>query len=252
MESNESKWGVEEKYVTGDASDYDKFFAWAKTVPQLIGNPLYHWTHLELKRYFGGVEEPLNENTAPAIWEKVNKRLNSGEWNVRDFIVKSGVEVICTTDDPVDSLEYHGKIKADTDFNVKVLPSYRPDKGLEINREGFMDWVTKLAEASGIKIDSYHALLEALANRIDFFHEIGGRVSDHALDNMMYEEATEAEVAEIFIKALNGEKVSLEEEKKYKSFTLTFLGGKNIMKKDGPCNIILMPTEIIIHECLIS
>ncbi len=125
--------GVEEKYVTGDASDYDKFLAWAKTVPMLIGNPLYHWTHLELKRYFG-VEETLNEHTAPAIWDKINGLLTSGEWNVRDFIVKSGVEVVCTTDDPIDSLEYHKKIKADSDFNVKVLPSYRPDKGLEINR----------------------------------------------------------------------------------------------------------------------
>ncbi len=217
--------GVEEKYVTGDASDYDKFLAWSKTVPQLIGNPLYHWTHLELKRYFG-VEEPLNEDTAPAIWEKVNILLNSGEWNVRDFIVKSGVEVVCTTDDPVDSLEYHKKLKADTEFDVKVLPSFRPDKGLEINRDGFNDWVNKLSDASGITIDSYQSLLEALANRIDFFHEIGGRVSDHALDSMMYEEATEEEVAAIFKKALNGEKVTIEEEKKYKSFTLTFLGKK--------------------------
>ncbi len=100
--------GVEEKYVTGDGSDYEKFLAWAKTVPMLIGNPLYHWTHLELKRYFG-IEEPLNEDTAPAIWNKVNDLLNSGEWNVRDFIVKSGVEVVCTTDDPTDSLEYHEK-----------------------------------------------------------------------------------------------------------------------------------------------
>ncbi len=215
--------GIEEKYVTGNASDYDKFLAWAKTVPQLIGNPLYHWTHLELKRYFG-VEETLNENTAPAIWEKVNQLLNSGEWNVRDFIVKSGVEVICTTDDPTDSLEYHEKIKADSDFHVKVLPSYRPDKGLEINRDGFTTWVEKLADVSGVAIESYDAFLRALQKRIDFFHEIGGRVSDHALDEMMYEGATEEEVTAIFAKALKGDKVSIEEEKKYKSFTLTFLG----------------------------
>ncbi|PWU67904.1 glucuronate isomerase [Gracilibacillus dipsosauri] len=215
--------GVEEKYVTGDGSDYEKFLAWAKTVPMLIGNPLYHWTHLELKRYFG-IEEPLNEDTAPAIWNKVNDLLNSGEWNVRDFIVKSGVEVVCTTDDPTDSLEYHEKIKADAEFDVKVLPSFRPDKGLEINRETFLPWVQKLAEASSISIDSYDAFLKALANRIHFFHEIGGRVSDHALDVMMYEEASEEEVASIFEKALAGNKVSLEEEKKYKSYTLTFLG----------------------------
>ncbi|ENH96521.1 glucuronate isomerase [Gracilibacillus halophilus YIM-C55.5] len=217
--------GVEEKYVTGDASDYDKFLAWAKTVPKLIGNPLYHWTHLELKRYFS-VEEPLNEHTAPAIWEKVNQQLNSGEWNVRDFIVKSGVEVVCTTDDPTDSLEFHEKIKADDQFDVKILPSYRPDKGLEINREGFTDWVNKLAEVSHMTIDSYDAFLQALANRINFFHDIGGRVSDHALDEVVYQEATASEVANIFNKALAGEAVTAEEEAKYKSYTLTFLGKK--------------------------
>lgn len=215
--------GVEEKYVTGNASDYDKFLAWAKTVPMLIGNPLYHWTHLELKRYFG-VEEPLNEKSAPAIWEKVNELLNSGEWNVRDFIVKSGVQVVCTTDDPIDTLEYHEKLKQDSEFNVKVLPSYRPDKGLEINRDGFLEWVNQLAEATDIEIDSYAALLDALANRVNYFHEVGCRVSDHALDTMMYQKATEGEVEDIFQKKLKGNKISLEEEQKYKSFTLTFLG----------------------------
>src|SRR5690625_2980873 len=164
--------GVEEKYITGNASDYDKFLAWAKTVPMLIGNPLYHWTHLELQRYFG-IEETLSEKTAPSIWEKVNQLLTSGEWNVRDFIVKSKVEVICTTDDPIDSLEYHEKIKEDKEFNVKVLPSFRPDKGLEINREGFAEWVSKLAEVSDTPIDSYSAFLQALVKRIDFFHEVG-------------------------------------------------------------------------------
>lgn len=215
--------GVEEKYITGNASDYDKFLAWAKTVPMLIGNPLYHWTHLELQRYFG-IEETLSEKTAPSIWEKVNQLLTSGEWNVRDFIVKSKVEVICTTDDPIDSLEYHEKIKEDKDFNVKVLPSFRPDKGLEINREGFTDWVNKLAEVSDTSIDSYSSLLQAFVKRIDFFHDVGCRVSDHALDSMVYAEADEEEVAAIFKKALQGEKVSLEEEQKYKSYTLIFLG----------------------------
>ncbi|MFC4386364.1 glucuronate isomerase [Gracilibacillus marinus] len=215
--------GIEEKYITGDGSDYDKFLAWARTVPMLIGNPLYHWTHLELKRYFG-VEDVLNEHTAPAIWNSVNELLTNGEWNVRDFIVKSGVEVICTTDDPIDSLEYHEKMKADETFNVQVLPSFRPDKGLEINRDPFVDWVQKLSEVSNISIDSYQAFLEALEKRIDFFHQVGGRVSDHAIDTMMYEEATEEEVAAIFTKGLQGEKVSLKEEKQFKSYTLTFLG----------------------------
>lgn len=215
--------GIEEKFITGNASDYDKFLAWAKTVPMLIGNPLYHWTHLELQRYFG-IEETLSEKTAPAIWEKVNEMLTSGEWNVRDFIVKSGVEVVCTTDDPIDSLEYHEKIKEDKEFNVKVLPSFRPDKGLEINRNDFTDWVDQLAEVSRTNIDSYSTFLQALVKRIDFFHEVGCRVSDHALDSMVYAEADEEEVAAIFKKAIQGEKVSLVEEQKYKSYTLTFLG----------------------------
>ncbi|WP_130859385.1 glucuronate isomerase [Gracilibacillus phocaeensis] len=215
--------GVEEKYVTGDASDYDKFLAWARTVPQLIGNPLYHWTHLELKRYFG-VEESLNESTAPSIWKKVNEQLTSGDWNVRDFIVNSGVEVVCTTDDPTDSLAYHQKIADDPSFQVKVLPSYRPDKGLEINQDGFQDWVKELEEAADLSITQFTDLLQALQQRIDFFHEHGGRVSDHALNTVVYEEATEEEVAVIFAKAWNGEKVSEQEEKQYKSYLLTFLG----------------------------
>lgn len=215
--------GVEEKYITGDASDYDKFLAWAKTVPMTIGNPLYHWTHLELQRYFG-VYELLNEETAPEIWEKVNAQLTSGEFGARDFITKSKVEVVCTTDDPIDSLEYHLKIKDDQEFNVKVLPSFRPDKGLEINRDGFVEWVGKLADVSEINIGNYAELLQAFSSRIEFFHSVGGRVSDHALDTVVYEEATEEEVAAIFNKALNGEKVSFEEEKKYKSYTLTYIG----------------------------
>ena len=215
--------GVEEKYITGDASDYDKFLAWAKTVPMTIGNPLYHWTHLELQRYFG-VYELLNEETAPEIWEKVNAQLTSGEFGARDFITKSKVEVVCTTDDPIDSLEYHLKIKDDQEFDVKVLPSFRPDKGLEINRDGFVEWVGKLADASEINIENYAELLQAFSSRIEFFHSVGGRVSDHALDTVVYEEATEEEVAAIFNKALNGEKVSFEEEKKYKSYTLTYIG----------------------------
>src|SRR5699024_2404133 len=215
--------GVEEKYITGDASDYDKFLAWAKTVPMTIGNPLYHWTHLELQRYFG-VYELLNEETAPEIWEKVNAQLTSGEFGARDFITKSKVEVVCTTDDPIDSLEYHLKIKDDQEFDVKVLPSFRPDKGLEINRDGFVEWVGKLADVSEINIGNYAELLQAFSSRIEFFHSVGGRVSDHALDTVVYEEATEEEVAAIFNKALNGEKVSFEEEKKYKSYTLTYIG----------------------------
>ncbi|MDC3416096.1 glucuronate isomerase [Aquibacillus salsiterrae] len=214
--------GVEEEYVTGNASDYDKFLAWARTLPMLIGNPLYNWTHLELQRFFD-VYDVLNEQNAPKIWEQVNAKLTSGEFRARDFITKSNVEVVCTTDDPVDNLEYHIKLKEEN-FDVKVLPSFRPDKGLEINRDGFQDWVKKLEGASGITITSYDDFLQALESRVEFFDSIGGKLSDHAIDSMMYAETTKEEVANFFTSALKGKKVSLEEEKKFKSYTLTFLG----------------------------
>lgn len=217
--------GIEEKYVTGGegVTDYDRFLAWARTVPQTIGNPLYHWSHLELQRFFG-VNELINEENAPVIWEKVNAQLGSGSFKARDLIVRSKVEVICTTDDPVDSLEYHQKIKELPDFQVKVLPSFRPDKGLEINRSGFLEWIGKLETASGLPISDYDDLLAALEKRVQFFHETGCRVSDHALDYVPYAEADKAQAAAVFAKAKNGEPVSFEEEKQYKTFTLVFLG----------------------------
>lgn len=217
--------GVDEQYVTGGegVSDYDRFLAWAKTVPQTIGNPLYQWSHLELRRYFG-VYELINEKNAPVIWEAVNAKLASGSFNARDLIKMSNVEVICTTDDPVDSLEYHIAIKELKDFDVQVLPSFRPDKALEINRPTFLEWIGKLEAVSDQKIDQYDALLDALAARVAFFNETGCKVSDHALDYVAYAETSKDEAAAIFSKALNGELVTLEEEKKYKTYTLLFLG----------------------------
>lgn len=217
--------GVEEQYVTGGegVSDYERFLAWAKTVPQTIGNPLYQWSHLELRRYFG-VYELINEKNAPVIWEAVNAKLASGSFNARDLIKMSNVEVICTTDDPVDSLEYHIAIKELKDFDVQVLPSFRPDKALEINRPTFLEWIGKLEAVSDQKIDQYDALLDALAARVAFFNETGCKVSDHALDYVAYAETSKDEAAAIFSKALNGELVTLEEEKKYKTYTLLFLG----------------------------
>ncbi|MFH5186878.1 glucuronate isomerase [Paenibacillus sp. TAB 01] len=217
--------GVEERFVTGgeNTSDYDRFLAWAKTVPQTIGNPLYHWSHLELQRFFG-ISDLLNEESAPAIWEKVNAQLNGEGFGARDLIKKSNVRVICTTDDPADSLEYHVKIKELPDFDVQVLPSFRPDKGLEINREGFAQWVQKLAQAANQTIENYDQFLAALESRVKFFNSVGGRVSDHALDYVAYAETTKEEAAAIFAKALQGGSVTLEEEKKYKTYTLVFLG----------------------------
>ena len=215
--------GIKEEYITGNASDYEKFLSWAKTVPMTIGNPLYHWTHLELRRFFG-IEELLNEKTAAYIWEKANNMLNEESFSARNLIQKSNVEVICTTDDPVDSLEYHQKLKEEDNFSVKVLPSFRPDKGLEINRDGFLSWIQQLEEVTGISITSYSTFLQALRSRVEFFHSVGCRLSDHALDTVVYEETTTKEVETIFAKALNGHKVDECEERKFKTLTLIYLG----------------------------
>ncbi|TVY07615.1 glucuronate isomerase [Paenibacillus cremeus] len=217
--------GAEEQYVTGGegASDYDRFLAYAKTVPNAIGNPLYHWSHLELQRFFG-VYELINEKNAPVIWEKVNAQLNGEGFAARDLITKSNVKVVCTTDDPTDSLEYHIKIKDIKDFECKVLPSFRPDKGLEINRPTFVPWVQKLEQAASQKVSNYDEFLAAMESRVRFFHSIGGRVSDHALDFVPFAETNKDEAAAIFAKALQGQAVSFEEENKYKTYTYTFLG----------------------------
>ena len=216
--------GISEDCVTGDANDYDKFLAWAKTVPMTIGNPLYNWTHLELQRFFD-VHELLNEKSAPAIWEKVNGLLQGEHFGARDLILKSNVNVICTTDDPIDSLEYHQLLQKDRDFNVNVYPSFRPDKGLAINLPGYVEWVSKLAEVSAVEIEEYDDFLSALESRIRFFHAVGGRVSDHALDVIVYEEATKEEVVTIFANVLQGGQITKEEERKYRTYTLNFLGG---------------------------
>ncbi|SHJ98953.1 D-glucuronate isomerase [Paramaledivibacter caminithermalis DSM 15212] len=214
--------GIDEKYITGDASDYDKFMAWAKTIPYCIGNPLYHWTHLELQRYFG-IYEILNEDTAKSIWNRCNEMLNSKDFTARALMKKFNVKLVGTTDDPTESLEYHKKIREEGKLDAKVVPSFRPDKGIDINKEGFVDWINKLSEVTNRSIEDYEDLLEALKERIEFFHEQGCRISDHALDYVPYKEAEIEEVRKIFEKAMNMEDISLEEEEKYKTFTLAYM-----------------------------
>ena len=216
-------YGIDEKYITGDGSDYEKFLAWAKTISVAIGNPLYHWTHLELKRFFG-IDEVLNEKSAPAIWEKVNKMLNSDDFKVRQLIKKSNVKVICTTDDPIDSLEYHLALKEDKSFDVKVLPAFRPDKALGINKETFNEWFEKLQKAVNREIRTYDEYLEALKKRVEFFHEVGCRVSDNALDFVPVGNASIEEIRKIFTNALKDEQVSFEDENKFRVYTLKYLG----------------------------
>ena len=215
--------GIDEKFMTGDATDYEKYMAWVKTLQVAIGNPLYHWTHLELQRFFD-IHEPLNEKTAESIWNKANEMLQREDFRARDLIKKSNVKALCTTDDPVDSLEYHIKLKEDKHFDVKVLPAFRPDKALRINKETFVPWVNTLGEVTGKEIKSYDDLLNALRERVEFFHSVGCRISDHALDIVFYKEASHEELSEIFIKGLKGEKVSKDEEKAYVTGVLKSLG----------------------------
>ncbi|GAE04843.1 uronate isomerase [Paenibacillus sp. JCM 10914] len=244
--------GVDEAYITGGAGveDYDRFLAWSRTVPKTIGNPLFHWSHLELQRIFG-IHEMINEENAPRIWEAANQRLQEDVSTTRGLITASNVKVVCTTDDPVDDLEYHIKLAQDGDSDFLMLPSFRPDKGLEINRYTFVPWVIKLSEASGKDISDYTSFLEALEQRIEFFHSVGGRVSDHALDYVPYQEATEQQAAEIFLKALQGENVSRQEEEQYKTFTLLYLG-RIYARLGGSCSSILMRNATITHACFIS
>jgi glucuronate isomerase len=217
--------GIEEALVTGGpgVEDYDRFLAWARTVPATLGNPLYHWSHLELRRYFG-IEETINEANAPIIWEKANAVLRSESFSVRRLIREQQVKVICTTDDPTDTLEYHLGLQGIEDFDCLVLPSFRPDKGLEIRRETFLPWVRKLEASSGMSASTYEAFLAALDSRIDFFAKVGCKVSDHALDQVLYAETSLEEASAIYAKAMNGEPLTLEDERKYKTYTLIHLG----------------------------
>ncbi len=197
--------GTPEELITGDGgSDYEKFYEFAKAMPYLIGNPLYHWTHLELKRYFG-IEETLNEKTCKAIWDKVNECLAKDEFRPQELIKRSNVKVVCTTDDPADSLEYHQALR---DFECKILPAFRPDKAVEIGKETFMPYI----EMIGVK--SYDELIGWLTSRIEFFHENGCRVSDHALEYVPYALGNPAEV---FDKKLSGKELTLEEINVFKT-----------------------------------
>lgn len=215
--------GIEEKYITGNASDYDKFMAWAKTISIAIGNPLYHWTHLELQRYFG-IYETLNENTAHSIWERANIQLKGDGFTARDLIKKSNVTLICTTDDPTDTLEYHYKIRHSEDIEVKVLPTFRPDKGIEINKDTFKEWVQKLSEICGKSISTYKKFLDGLEERVNFFHSEGCRLADIGMEYVPYSEVTFEETSSIFEKALKGEQITRDEEEKYKTYTIIHLG----------------------------
>lgn len=229
LEADHYKWrqmrsnGVEERYITGDATDREKFQKWAETLEMAIGNPLYHWSHLELKRYFG-YDGYLNGDTAEEVWNLCNVKLQEDGMTARSLIKQSNVTLVCTTDDPIDSLEWHKKLAEDETFDVQVLPAWRPDKAMNLEKPDYLDYLAKLETASGMKIDSFAALIDALKNRMDFFAENGCTVSDHGLEYVMHVSATEEEVEKIFAKRLSGENVSRQEELQFKTAYMTALG----------------------------
>lgn len=224
-------FGVEEKYITGDASDYEKFCKWAECLGRAIGNPLFHWSHLELQRYFGyhGV---LNRKSADEVWNLCNEKLAQPSMSVRNLIKQSNVTLICTTDDPVDTLEWHKKIAEDKSFDVKVLPAWRPDRAMDIEKSDYLSYLDELAAAAGMgEINSFAALKEALLRRMDFFASMGCRVSDHGLEYVMYAPAGDDEIEAIFLKRLNRMKPTHEEGMKFRTAFMLF-AGREYHKRD--------------------
>ncbi len=223
--------GVEERYITGDAPDREKFQKWAESLSKAIGNPLYHWSHLELQRYFGYMGA-LNGDTAEEVWNLCNAKLQEDSMSVRNIIRQSNVTLICTTDDPADTLEWHKKIAEDDSFDVQVLPAWRPDKAMNIEKPDYTDYLAKLASAAGMtEIRTFAALKDALKNRMDFFASMGCCVSDHALNYVMYNPASEEELEAIFAKRMSGGSVSHEEQLKFKTAFMIFVG-KEYHKRD--------------------
>lgn len=217
--------GIDEKYITGDGSDWEKFLAYAKTLDKAIGNPLYHWSHLELQRFFD-YDGILSEKTAREVWDMANKKLAQDDMSVRNLIKKSNVKLLATTDDPVDDLKWHKLLREDDSFDVQVLPAWRPDKAVNINKPDFNDYMDQLAKVSGVEIKTFEDVKKALAKRLDFFAENGCSVSDHGLDYVVYQPASNEEIESIFAKKRNGEELSAREADMYKTALLQFLAGE--------------------------
>jgi glucuronate isomerase len=217
------RWnGVPERFCTGDASPWEKFLAYARTVPKTLRNPLYHWTHLELKFYFG-IEELLDESTAESIWNRANEQLPG--LPVHELLRKSRVAVSCTTDDPADTLEAHRQIRAEGKLATRVYPTFRPDKAMNADQpKAFGAYLATLAEVSGVECGSFAGFLSALKQRHDFFHDFGGRLSDHGINACEAEDCTEAEAQRSFEEARAGRQISPEDAVKFRSFMMLFFG----------------------------
>ncbi len=215
--------GVAEKYITGDASDWEKFQKWAETIPYAMRNPLYHWTHLELKTCFG-IDKVLNPDTAKEIFDECNAKLQLPEYSAKNLMRRYKVEVVCTTDDPIDSLEYHKQIK-ESGFEIKVLPTWRPDKAMAVeSAAAFKTYIDTLSNVSGIKINSFKEIIDALLIRHKYFEELGCRLSDHGMEEFYAEDYTEAEIEAIFSKVYGGTELNEAEIKKFKSAMLVEFG----------------------------
>lgn len=213
--------GVDEYFCTGNASDYEVFMKWAETVPRLLRNPLYHWTHMELKRPFGITDRLLCPETAAEIWEICNAKLAQPEFSCRGLLKQFNVVVVCTTDDPTDDLRYHRQIAQDGEFHVRVLPTFRPDRALMLeDPDRFHHWIDKLSEVSGVEVKDFSTLIEALRKRHDYFHQHGCRVSDHGIEQFYCEETTEGDLNQIFRQVYNGRSVSQNERNKFKAAVL--------------------------------
>ena len=217
--------GVDEAYITGDAPDREKFQKWAETLELAIGNPLYHWSHLELRRYFG-YEGVLNGNTSQEVWELCNQKLQEPGMSARSLIANSGVTLVCTTDDPADSLEWHQQLAQDSSFPVKVLPAWRPDAAMGLERPEYLDYLQRLGQAAGVEIRTYADLKEALLSRMAFFDKMSCRASDHALTVAVCQPASEEELERVFQKRLEGEPLTQEELAAFQTGFLRFVAGE--------------------------
>ncbi len=215
--------GVEERYITGDAPDEEKFHAFADALPRAVGNPMYHWCHLELQRYFG-IYEPLSGKNWKKIYDDCNDKLQSPEMSARNLIRMSNVTLVCTTDDPVDDLRYHKQIREDGTFDVQVLPAWRPDLVMCPEKEGFAAYVEKLSEVSGVKIKDFASMKQALVKRLDYFVENGCRITDHGLDDAEYRPVSDDEMELLVTRSLAGEELTHEEILQFKTMMMIFFG----------------------------
>jgi glucuronate isomerase len=229
LEGDHYKWramradGVDERFCTGDASHMEKFLAWARTVPHTLRNPLYHWTHLELKRYFG-IDDLLDERSAEGIWERANTALAEDGLRAHGILRRFKVKAVCTTDDPVDDLACHRAIAA-SGLETKVFPTFRPDKALNVHSpEMFNQWVGRLEAAANVSISTLPQFLDALRKRHDFFHQAGGRLSDHGLNHAFGDDCSDQEAARIFGRARAGHEATPEEHRRFASYLMVFFG----------------------------